>query len=271
MRLSWKMGRVAGIDLYLHATFLLVFWFLRNIRGGPVESILFTCSVFGCVLLHELGHALAARQFGIRTIDITLYPIGGVARLERMPRAPGAELLIALAGPAVNFAIAAAITSVFFLGAAGFGLTSSFSSFLGELLLVNLGLGLFNLIPAFPMDGGRVLRAGLSTMLGRAQATHVASIVGQVLAVLFAFAALRWTGEPIHLALAAFIFFAARNEEAHVRYEERRRATVKANAQGMWVAPPGYHWVDRGNGLWQLAPIGVRYPDPAAQDASAWR
>ncbi len=223
MRLSWKMGRVAGIDLYLHATFLLVFLFLQNVRGGVIESVLFICSVFGCVLLHELGHALAARQFGIRTIDITLYPIGGVARLERMPRAPGAELVIALAGPAVNFAIAAAITSLFFLGAAGFGLTWSFTSYLGELLLINLGLGLFNLIPAFPMDGGRVLRAGLSTMLGRAQATHVASIVGQVLAVLFAFAALRWTGDPIHLALAAFIFFAARSEDAHVRYEERRR------------------------------------------------
>ena len=227
--------------------------------------------MFGCVLLHELGHALAARQFGIRTIDITLYPIGGVARLERMPRAAGAELLIALAGPAVNFAIAAAITGLLFLGAAGFGLSWSFGSYLGELLLVNLGLGLFNLIPAFPMDGGRVLRAGLSTMLGRARATHVASIVGQVLAVLFAFAALRWTGDPIHLALAAFIFFAARSEEAHVRYEERRRTTAQANAQGMWVALPGYHWVDRGNGLWQLAPIGVRYPDPATQDASAWR
>ena len=116
-----------------------------------------------------------------------------------------------------------------------------------------------------------MLRAVLSTVLGRAKATRVASTVGQVLAVLFAIAALHWTGDPIHLALAAFIFFAARSEEAQVLYEERRRSAAQANAQGMWVAPPGYRWVDRGNGLWQLAPMGVRFPDPAAQDASAWR
>ncbi len=108
-------------------------------------------------------------------------------------------------------------------------------------------------------------------MLGRAKATRVASIVGQILAVLFGVVALSVTRDPIHLALAAFIFFAARNEEAQVLYEEKRRSAAKANAQGMWVAPPGYHWVDRGNGLWQLAPLGVRFPDPAARDASAWR
>ena len=89
MRLSWKMGRVAGIDLYIHATFLLVFLFIPQVRAGGVqaiEAILLICSVFGCVLLHELGHALMARRFGIGTVDITLYPIGGVARLQRMPR-----------------------------------------------------------------------------------------------------------------------------------------------------------------------------------------
>ena len=112
MRLSWKMGQVAGIDVYVHATFLLVFLLFPGVfAGGPLSplNVLLVLSVFGCVLLHELGHALMARRFGIRTRDITLYPIGGVARLERMPRAPGAELLIALAGPAVNFAIAAAL------------------------------------------------------------------------------------------------------------------------------------------------------------------
>ncbi len=161
MRLAWKMGRVAGIDLYIHATFLLVFLFLPRLGRGPVEAVLLICAVFGCVLLHELGHALAARRFGIRTIDITLYPIGGVARLERMPRAPGAELVIALAGPAVNFAIAAGIGAFFFASAVLLGLSWSLESFIGELLVVNLGLGIFNLIPAFPMDGGRVLRAAL--------------------------------------------------------------------------------------------------------------
>ena len=113
MGLSWKMGRVAGIDLYIHATFpLFVFLATRNVAGDELSCfleavLLILLGVFGCVLLHELGHALMARRFGIGTVDITLYFIGGVARLKRLPRAPGAELLIALAGPAVNFVIAA--------------------------------------------------------------------------------------------------------------------------------------------------------------------
>ncbi|HKI19755.1 MAG TPA: site-2 protease family protein, partial [Isosphaeraceae bacterium] len=102
---SWKIGRVAGIDLYVHPTFLLILLFPGVLTGG-VATLLLVLSVFGCVLLHELGHALTARRFGIETEDITLYPIGGVARLQRIPRAPGAELLITLAGPAVNFALA---------------------------------------------------------------------------------------------------------------------------------------------------------------------
>jgi Zn-dependent protease len=275
MRLSWKMGRVAGIDLYIHATFLLVFLFIPEMREGgmlALEAMLLICAVFGCVLLHELGHALMARRFGIGTVDITLYPIGGVARLERMPRAPGAELLIALAGPAVNFAIAAAIGGLWFAGAATLGVWPRLGAILGYLLVINLGLGLFNLIPAFPMDGGRVLRAVLSIKWSRARATHVAATVGQVLAGAFAIWALNYsTNKPIHIALAAFIFFAARGEEARVLYEERRRSVALGTGQGMWAAPPGYRWVDRGNGLWQLAPVGVNFPDQAAQDASAWR
>ena len=106
--MSWKLGRVAGIDVFLHPTFLLVL-LLPGVLAGGVETISLVLSVFGCVLLHEFGHALMARRFGIETADITLYPIGGVARLQRLPRAPGAELLIALAGPAVNFAIVAAL------------------------------------------------------------------------------------------------------------------------------------------------------------------
>ena len=119
MRLAWKLGRVAGIDFYVHPTFLVVFFLFPGIFPGGALSplnILLVLTVFGCVLLHELGHALTARRFGINTHDITLYPIGGVARLERMPRAPGAELLIALAGPAVNFAIVLGLIAIFFLG-----------------------------------------------------------------------------------------------------------------------------------------------------------
>src|SRR5947209_5831730 len=113
MRMSWKLGRVAGIDLFLHPTFLLIFLFTGD---WPIPLVL---AMFACVLLHELGHALMARRFGIETEDITLYPIGGVARLKRMPRAPGAELLIALAGPAVNFAIVAALVGLLAIGLPG--------------------------------------------------------------------------------------------------------------------------------------------------------
>jgi Zn-dependent protease len=275
MRLSWKMGRVAGIDVYIHATFLLVFLFAGEFGAGAVraiESILVISAVFACVLLHELGHALMARRFGIGTVDITLYPIGGVARLQRMPRAPGAELLIALAGPAVNFAIALMVCGLMELAWLTLGWPWNFDSFLFQLCLINLGLGIFNLIPAFPMDGGRVLRALLSSGLGRVKATQIASTVGQILAVTLVVLAYHWTGHVsgVHLALAAFVFFAARSEEAQVRYEERRRLGTQSASHGMWVAPPGYYWVDRGNGFWQLAPLGVTYPDAAPSDASAW-
>src|SRR3954467_4520657 len=146
-RISWKLGRVAGIDVFLHPTFLLLLAFVGMRQEGP-GSILLTSAVFGCVLLHELGHALMARRFGIETEDITLYPIGGVARLRRMPRAPGAELLIALAGPAVNLVIVMALVAASEIGL--LGSPSPLSLFADQLTLINLGLALFNLIPAFP-------------------------------------------------------------------------------------------------------------------------
>jgi len=265
MRLSWKIGRFAGIDLYVHATFLLVFLFVPDVR--------LVLSVFGCVVLHEFGHALMARRFGIETEDITLYPIGGVARLRRLPRAPGAELLIAIAGPAVNFAIAAALLGVDWLGLIKLVLMPAPGNFVTSLLFINLGLGIFNLIPAFPMDGGRVLRALLSGFLGRARATTIAAGVGRVLALLFVVAVV-WSSldghyplNPFHLVLAAFIYFAGRMEEAQVLLEERRRESA-SGGQGIWMAPPGYRWVDRGDGIWQLAPMGVRIPDPGPYNPS---
>jgi Zn-dependent protease len=257
MRLSWKVGRVAGIDVYIHATFLLIFLIFG---GGPhaIVNLLLVLSMFGCVLLHELGHALMARRFGIDTADITLYPIGGVARLRRMPRAPGAELMIALAGPAVNFVIAASIFTLTATGVLGLLAPAWMEAFCWELLLVNLGLGLFNLLPAFPMDGGRVLRALLSGWLGRARATTIAARIGQFLAVFLGGMLFLWSHQLIHLALAAFIFFAARAEEAQVLFEERRRQSAGASDQpGIWTAPPGYRWVNQGNGTWQLAPVAV--------------
>src|SRR4051812_13293229 len=118
MRMSWKLGRVAGIDVYLHPTFLLIPAYAGMYQGGA-PAIAFVLAAFGCVLLHELGHALMARRYGIGTEDITLYPIGGVARLQRMPRSPGAELAIALAGPAVNVAIALVVGAALLLGLFG--------------------------------------------------------------------------------------------------------------------------------------------------------
>jgi Zn-dependent protease len=267
MRLSWKIGRFAGIDVYLHPTFLIVLLFPGVLAGGFL-TILLVLSVFGCVLLHEFGHALMARRFGIETEDITLYPIGGIARLRRMPRAPGAELLIALAGPAVNFAIVGALIVLGSMGLDAWVADTTLGYFLDNLLIINLGLGLFNLIPAFPMDGGRVLRALLSGWLGRVRATEIAATLGRTLAILFGVSAVLWTGNLIHVALAAFIYFAGRAEEIQVRNEERQRQRP-VDDQGAGVAPPGYRWVHQGNGIWRLAPLEVRFPEPS-RSHSQW-
>ncbi len=233
MSVSWSLGRIAGIDVFLHPTFLLLL-----LLPGVIEHLPLVLATFGCVLLHELGHALAARRFGIGTADITLYPIGGVARLTRMPRAPGVELLIALAGPAVNLAIAAVLLP----------LVHARSGFLAELLLVNLVLALFNLIPAFPMDGGRVLRALLGGWIGRARATSFAAAVGRTLAVGFGvYSLLSW--QPFQVALALFIYLAAGVEETSVLADERRRGALRGVD---WSTPAGYRWVQTHPGVWRL-------------------
>jgi len=260
-RMSWKLGRVAGIDVFLHPTFLLLLAFV-GMRQGGLGSILL---VFGCVLLHELGHALMARRYGIETEDITLYPIGGVARLRRMPRAPGAELLIALAGPAVNVLIVAGLVALRSLGLLGSPWSGDpLAIFAGELIAVNLVLALFNMIPAFPMDGGRVLRALLSGWLGRGRATMIAAGIGRGLALLFGVYSLvnfAW----LQVFLAGFIYLAAGQELERVLDEERSdrfggprdRYHDGPFDDGIWTAPPGFRWVSRGQGVWQLAPIVV--------------
>lgn len=211
MKWSWKLGRFAGIDTYVHASFLLLVgwaaWAAYQGAGSgfaAVLGVLFLIGVFGSVLLHEFGHALTARRYGIQTRRIVLWPIGGVAQLEGSPKTPRQELLIALAGPAVNFVLAAGlfvVTRVFGFPAGGI---------LGGLLAANLMLGLFNLVPAFPMDGGRVLRALLAQRLGATKATRMAVTIGKVAAVGFVIAGL--FGNSMLILLGAFVWFAATAE-----------------------------------------------------------
>ena len=253
---SWKLGRVRGIDVYLHPTLLFVAAYLVAIGGGPTLLAL-AVAAFGCVYLHEMGHALMAARYGIRTAHITLYPIGGVAALERMPRSPGPELLIALAGPAVNFAIAAGLWGLMVLGSLVFGEVPN--RWLVQLLSINLGLGLFNLLPVFPMDGGRVLRALLSGRLGRARATVVAAWIGQSLAI-FGGTMFLVQGMWTQVILAAFIYLAAGAERARVLFEEGRRANPTPRTD--WPEPPiKFAW---GEGR-RVEPIRVRVVEPGGR------
>jgi Zn-dependent protease len=225
MKWSIKLGRYAGIDVYLHVTFLLLLAFIGAagaMSGRPaaaVEGVLFFVAVFGCVLLHEFGHSLMARRFGISTRDITLLPIGGVARLERMPDRPAHELWIALAGPAVNVGIAAVLGLWLLVrgtAVAGASLDLTEGPFALRLLLVNATLVLFNMIPAFPMDGGRVLRSLLALRMDYARATQIAASLGQGIALIFALVGLLGLlggkGNPLLLFIALFVWIGASQE-----------------------------------------------------------
>jgi Zn-dependent protease/CBS domain-containing protein len=224
MRWSWKLGEYAGIAVYVHATFLLlVGWIalLHWVQLGTLQAVaggvVFILLLFGCVLLHEFGHALAARRYGIRTRDITLLPIGGVARLERMPDKPVQELWVALAGPAVNVVIFLAL--YFFLRAKSvlFPMEPDMvqGSLWARLMVVNLFLAAFNLLPAFPMDGGRVLRALLAMRMDYVQATNIAAMLGQGMALLFGFLGLFLN--PFLLFIAFFVWIGAAQEASMVQ------------------------------------------------------
>ena len=269
MRASWNIGRVAGIDLFLHPTFLLLLAIVGLTNADGLGAVVLVASVFGCVLLHELGHALMARRFGIATADITLYPIGGVARLDRMPREPGAELRIALAGPAVNVALAVAGWALLTLRLSvdpWASRTSAFG-FVSTLVTINVGLALFNMIPAFPMDGGRVVRALLSGWLGRLRATEIASTIGRALALAFGIYSFL-QGDLLRVALAGFIYLAASAEMAHVSDEEETPRPPRGGNEDRDArdTPSGFAWVRRGQGVWQLCPIPIR----ASNRTSSW-
>ncbi len=222
--MSWSLsiGRIGGTAVRIHITFLLFLiwiWFANYQTGGATAAwngLLFMILLFLCVLAHEFGHVLTARAFGVPTPDVTLLPIGGVARLARIPEAPGQEFLIAIAGPAVNVVIAVALVvfarvhidpqDLAAVGDARVGM-------LDRLAEINLFLAAFNMIPAFPMDGGRVLRAALATQFGHVRATEIAASIGQWVAFALGFLGLFYN--PLLIFIAIFVYLAAASE-AHM-------------------------------------------------------
>lgn len=258
----FMLGRFLGIGLYVHWTFALVIAYVAMVSSdtgvwGMAFAVIQLLGIFLCVTLHEYGHAIAARQFGISTADITLLPIGGVARLKRMPRIPWQELVIAVAGPAVNVAIAVSLFLLFFVltdgaalistvryfVAATFGLpldersattvselfqAPSLAGFAITMLIVNLMLVVFNLIPAFPMDGGRVFRSVLAMGIDYRRATRIASRLGLACAGLLAVLAL--TSESPNFILVLIAVFVA-----YAGMAEARQVDVLESVRGLKV------------------------------------
>ena len=236
MKSSWKIGTVAGIELRLHITFpLLLIWIgfsyyaARHSWGDALGGVAFTLALFVIIVLHELGHALTARRYGIGTRDITLLPIGGVARLERIPEDPKQELLVALAGPAVNVAIAIVLFAILSI-TDGVHAVSDLDyiaeSFLVKLMWVNIFIVAFNMLPAFPMDGGRVLRALLAMRLEYARATTIAASIGQGMAWLLGIAGLFFN--PFMIVIALFVWMGAA--------QEANAARMKSSLAGVRVS-----------------------------------
>ena len=223
MKGSFKLGTIAGIGMFIHWTFIFLIAFIIyiNYKAGQnttqiIWSVLFVLCIFVTVLLHELGHAFMAKNYNIKTKDITLLPIGGLARIERIPEKPSEELIVALAGPFVNIVLAL-ITSLFIqipenseelIAQLSPGINSS--NFLLNFFIVNLWLALFNLIPAFPMDGGRVLRALLSFKLRRNVATRISARIGQIMAI--GFIILGFFSNPFLIIIGIFIIIGAQIE-----------------------------------------------------------
>ena len=263
---SLKIGRWLGIDVFVHTTFWLLplFVVLQSGADASIASVALDLgvmfAVFGCIALHEYGHAMAARWYGIRTRDITLYLFGGIASLERIPARPGPEIVIALAGPAVNVVIAAvlALFTVAIGGSLGGGLTASpgFDAFVSGLFFANVVLVVFNLIPAFPMDGGRVLRAVLCYATDRVSATTTAVIVGSMIAVAMGLYGLI-SGQFMLVFIAISVFMMGRSELAMVRQQATYQDAVRrADGRIPVVEPtrqqvPNDGWVfDPRTGLW---------------------
>lgn len=243
---SFKVGRAFGIDIKVHWTFLLLLVFFAgygyiksgNLLGGIVTAVLILI-LFVFVLLHEYGHSLVAQRLGIEILDITMLPIGGLARMKALPERPADEVKIAVAGPLVNVVLATIFYAIAYLG---FGITpfavpdlksaeGSVGSLFSYLGLMNVILGVFNLIPAFPMDGGRVLRGLLASRMGPVRATEIAASVGQFFAFLFFIYGLLG-GQILLVLIAVFIWFGAGGEAELVRQRELMRGLTVADVMG---------------------------------------
>lgn len=228
MKYTVGIGKYFGIPLRVHATFplILLVYAADAWRTGSasdaVRAMALVLAVFACVVLHELGHCLQARRYGIRFRDIVLFPIGGVARAESLPDQPSQEIKVAIAGPAVNFVIAALL----FAGLALTGTAPHGEGFLVDLAWANLGLGVFNLIPAFPMDGGRILRGALAMRMPYLDATRRARAVGQLVALAFATSAFLDFTFAMLAVIAVLVFIGGTMEEravsARVMFTGRR-------------------------------------------------
>ena len=239
---SITIGRIAGTAVRIHITFLLFLAWIgfSAFRQGGAEAaqnnLMFIVALFLCVLLHEFGHILTARAFGIPTPDVTLLPIGGVASLERMPEKPSQELLVAIAGPAVNLVIA-----MLLIGVAGATMPTDVVSIddthvglVARLAFANVFLAVFNMIPAFPMDGGRVLHAVLAMRMGPKAAMRIAARIGQGLAFLFGFLGL--FGNPMLLFIAVFIYVAASSEAGDTEFRDTIKGLFVRDAMETRVA-----------------------------------
>jgi Zn-dependent protease len=237
---SWKIGRLFGIDVRLHWTFLVVYAVVLGSAGALSGTLLFL-GAFVSVLLHELGHSLVARRMGVTVLDITFWPLGGMARMSAIPEEPRREALIAAAGPAVNFVLAA-LAAPLLVASLFFGLPPVLAGASGGFLAINLVLGTFNLVPAFPMDGGRLLRAFLAAWLDYVRATEIAVAVGRVVAALMLaltvglalFRSQTLCALPL---VALFVWFAGGRELFAVRLRHGRLGAFPL-AGGFAAAPP---------------------------------
>jgi Zn-dependent protease len=235
---SWKLGTIRGIGVHIHWTFwlLMLFYTLTSAAAGGWGAGLLTAALvaalFACVVAHEFGHAFAAAAFGIRTYDITLLPIGGVARLERIPEKPLHELIIAVAGPAVNVVIAllllAPLSLLQLAGSENNPWMLVTGGFVKDVIAANVVLVLFNLLPAFPMDGGRVLRSLIAMRTSHLRATEIAARVGRWMALLFVIVG--FFGQPGLFLVGIFVFLSGTGE----LMEARRRAMVQSGSRFQW-------------------------------------